>query len=155
MVRIAFALSLLLVPAANAQSSPAGLPPSRLLASPNPALLSVVPPDVQFMSTKRADVIQAINQMQSQLVAFDPVLRDDAISVGARSFAERWSNIADAYHHQQTGAVEGLIDDLLVRNADQVTDFLNTPPMDPMPSLFSDPLFTDPPEFPLAGFFGS
>lgn len=157
MVRIVSALVLLqgLAVAAGAETQPAGLAQPERLVLAVPSMAPVVPFGVQFISTDRADVMQAIGQMQAQLTAFDPVLRDDAISVAARAFSQHWQGVVETHSQQQTGSLQDMIDDLRDGNAQSVTDFLNTPPMVLEPSMFSDSLFNRPNPFPVAGFFGS
>lgn len=152
-----FLLSLLamacLTLAAHAESAPDDVVLADFVAysTAEPVLLGA--PAVPLMSADRADVLQVIGQMRSQLTDFATTPPQTGITAAVDAFTQHWDLVIETSAQQRQAEAQSLMGDLIQGNGQAINDFLNAPQIQPEPSLFLDPDFTAAVAPPAGGFF--
>ena len=91
--------------------------------------------------------------MRSQITDFAIAPPQTGISAAVDTFTQHWDMVIETTAQQQQDSAQSLMGELLQDNTQQIDDFLNAPQIQPEPSLFADPAFTQALMPPPGGFF--
>lgn len=119
----------------------------------------------QIIAAQTAETLGLVEAMRIRLTQIVPTQTpNDAVSMAAANFANRWDSIITGYAATQMQMIDTMIIGLNTQTQAQITAFQSAERMTQQESLFSDPTFaissdmpinfTNPPLFD-AGFFGS